>query len=275
MERILKYKAVFFDLYGTLVDIHTDETRPALWRGMVSFFEEGGISYSPNDLMQTYFDFCRDEEQLLLEKAQSEGCPGRSVEIDILNVFRRLLKQEPGRAMDTGYSSPEQLAAGEFRRLSTTHIRLYAGALELLQSLRNKGTGVYLLSNAQRAFTEPELKMLGIYDSFDDVFISSDYGIKKPDPDFFRLPLKKYGLEASDCLMVGNDLRCDIEGAGLAGIDSCFILSALSPEEDRRIMASDASAENIRSSGFCRSGLIYCQNGMGLKMLRRALDVLL
>lgn len=260
-----RYSTVLFDLYGTLVDIHTDEVSPALWRGMASFFAERGISYTPEELRTAYFSFCSEEEQLLMQKSGKEN-----VEIDILNVFRRLIKA--GKHTGKEAIPPEILAAREFRRLSTTHISLYAGAGELLQSLRNKGIKVILLSNAQEAFTWPELTMLGICDSFDDIFISSDYGIKKPDPDFFGLPLKKYGLEASDCLMVGNDLRCDIGGASLAGIDGFYILSALSPQEDRvRLLSSDPAESGLTN---CHASITpkYYLKAMSIRKLAVLLD---
>ena len=41
-----------------------------------------------------------------------------------------------------------------FRALSTEYIRLYEGVPQMLSALKNTGAGVYLLSNAQRAFTE-------------------------------------------------------------------------------------------------------------------------
>jgi len=42
----------------------------------------------------------------------------------------------------------------------------------LLGQLHNAGRKIYLLSNAQRVFTEPEMKMLGIYNSFDGILYS-------------------------------------------------------------------------------------------------------
>ena len=77
-------------------------------------------------------------------------------------------------------------AAGRmFRACSTAYIRLYPEAKELLLDLRERGISVYLLSNAQRLFTEPELKMLGIYELFDKICISSDVGFCKPSHRFF------------------------------------------------------------------------------------------
>ena len=33
------YKNFFFDLYGTLVDIRTDEQKPSLWRNLAEYIQ--------------------------------------------------------------------------------------------------------------------------------------------------------------------------------------------------------------------------------------------
>ena len=117
------------------------------------------------------------------------------------------------------------------RDSSTTHLRLYAGAKELLAALRLQGK-VILLSNAQSLFTRPELEELGLSACFDGIYISSEAGCKKPDPRFFRLALEREGLEAGRCLMIGNDPVCDVAGAAAVGIDSVYIRSGLSPRDE-------------------------------------------
>ena len=87
-----------------------------------------------------------------------------------------------------------------------------------------------LLSNAQRVFTAPELEKLGILSYFDTVFISSDKGVKKPNPAFFNAMLTECGLDAKECLMVGNDETCDIGGAHKVGMDGFYIHTRISPE---------------------------------------------
>ena len=47
------------------------------------------------------------------------------------------------------------------------------GVTDLLEALKKKGKKIYLLSNAQRIFTEYEMHTLGIAKYFDDIFISS------------------------------------------------------------------------------------------------------
>jgi len=217
-----RYRAYLFDLYGTLVDIRTDEARPALWREMAALYGAAGAVYRPRELREAYLRLCRREEETMASAA------GGDAEIDIAAVFAGLYAEK-------GAPADEALigrTARAFRRWSTTHLRRYAGAAELLTALGRQGGRVILLSNAQRLFTMPELEKLGLTALFDGIFLSSDYGCKKPDPRFFAAPLERFGLAPGDCLMIGNDPVCDAGGAARAGMDCVYIRSALSPGEE-------------------------------------------
>ncbi len=60
------------------------------------------------------------------------------------------------------------------------------------------------------------------------VVASYELGVRKPEPEFFRLAIAACGLQAADVLFVGNQLDSDIAGANQAGIrcvylgDSCY-----------------------------------------------------
>ncbi len=217
------YRACLFDLYGTLVDIRTDEGRPGLWRQMSAHYGSRGARYAPAELRAAYLAACARREAELRQSSAAKW-----VEIEIGAVFSDLYARR-GAAVD---ASEIQETAALFRRLSTTHLRAYAGAAELLRILRERGRQVILLSNAQRLFTLPELEKLGLRDCFDGIFLSSDHGCKKPDAAFFRLPLERFGLAPEDCLMIGNDPVCDVAGAAAVGIDSVYIRSGLSPRDE-------------------------------------------
>ena len=73
-----------------------------------------------------------------------------------------------------------QAAGRMFRACSTDYAELYPGATQLLDDLRQAGIKVYLLSNAQRVFTQPEMRMLDLPRRFDAALLSSDWGIRKP-----------------------------------------------------------------------------------------------
>lgn len=216
------YTACFFDLYGTLVDIHTNESDPAFWRKIAAYYSERGADWTGAELRGEYLRFCTEEESRL----RASATPGAEVELDLTAVFAALYR---ARGVEPAEALIRQTALF-FRKKSTTHLRAYAGARELLLGLRKGGIKVVLLSNAQSCFTRPELDELGLTDCFDRIFISSEVGRKKPDPAFYRAALEALGLEPTDCLMIGNDPCCDIQGAAAVGLDAFYIRSALSPK---------------------------------------------
>lgn len=221
----MRYRHCIFDLYGTLVDIHTDESSPRLWEYMAEVFRREGACYQPGELRDAYLRLVGELED---GAASADGYAHEAhPEIRIEQVFQRLY-QEKGVEADAGLAVRTGLA---FRRRSTEYLRLYPGAAELLRGLRELGCGVWLLSNAQGIFTRQELEELGLDGLFDGVYLSSDYGVKKPDPRFFRALLQERGIPAGSAVMVGNDGVCDIAGAQAVGMSTVYIRSNLSPQE--------------------------------------------
>lgn len=243
----MKYESYIFDLYGTLVDIRTDEERQELWDKLALFYGYYDAHYTPEELKRRYGELVSGKEAALKERLDGEAAlkersgggaaAGGAVhkkddaheshpEIKIEQVFAALFKEK-------GVEADETLAvhAGQFFRiLSTEYVRLYDGVDKVLKTLRAAGSKVYLLSNAQRIFTEYEMHTLGIADYFDDILISSEYGVKKPDIRFFEALIGKHRIDVGRALMIGNDAKSDIFGAKNAGIATCYIHSNISPK---------------------------------------------
>ena len=218
----MTFNAYLFDLYGTLVDIRTDESALALWRDLAAYMASRGAVWEAETLHFSYLAQVQAREHAMQSaNPRPSFCP----EIDLADVFRSLYA-EKGVAADMHCVAE---TAWHFRRTSTKHIRLYAGAKALLAACKRRGR-VILLSNAQSLFTVPELWMLGIRDVFDAIFISSECGMKKPDPQFFRMAAERFSLDPSRCLMIGNDPDCDVIGAMHAGFAACYIHSNISPQ---------------------------------------------
>jgi len=212
-----------FDLYGTLLDIHTDEDAPRLWERMAEYYKARGASYRPEELRLAYRDAVRRAEGAASSSDAHEAHP----EIQIEYVFQELFHAKGVEA-----ELEQAVRAGQyFRRLSTEYIRLYDGAAAMLRILRERGRRVYLLSNAQGIFTRMELEQEGLLPLFDGIYLSSDYGVKKPDRRFFDLLLQKEGIAPGSAVMIGNDGTCDIAGGRAAGLATLYIRSNLSPEE--------------------------------------------
>lgn len=62
------------------------------------------------------------------------------------------------------------------------------------------------------------LEQLGIVQFFASVFVSSEIGADKPDPEIFRRALRFIKLEPSEVLHVGDDLELDWKAATDAGL---------------------------------------------------------
>lgn len=218
------YQNCIFDLYGTLVDIRTDEDSPRLWERMAGLYAQYGASYRPGELQNTY---CRLVRELEGGESSRQDTHEAHPEIQIEQVFRRLYEEKGAD------SSPELTARTglAFRRWSTEYLRLYPGAAELLARLRAGRRRLWLLSNAQSLFTRRELDQLKISHLFDGIYLSSDYGCKKPDPRFFRLLLREQAIDPKTAVMVGNDGTCDIKGAQTVGLATVYIRSNISPSE--------------------------------------------
>ena len=212
-----EYQNYIFDLYGTLVDIHTNENKPYLWKKLSEFYATFGAIYSPKDLKKEYTVLC---------KKMGKNMNSPHGEFILEEVFRQLLEEKGVHVSEDVIFSIAQF----FRVLSRDKLALYVGVKELLEELKAKRKKIYLLSNAQEVFTIPEMKVLGLMPYFDGIYISSVIGTKKPDTRFMDALVQKEKLEKQESIMIGNDQTTDIQIAKDFGIDSLYIHSNLSPE---------------------------------------------
>lgn len=216
------FQNYIFDLYGTLIDINTNEWDMPLWNKMAIYYGYKGAIYTGKELKDTYGDFVDEEKK----KVQSKHKDYKVIDIEIKNVFEKLFTAK------NVYPTEQEIidVCGIFRCYSTDYIKLYDGVIDLLDTLKAKNKKIYLLSNAQRHFTINEMKMLGIYDYFDGIFISSDLECSKPDVNYYKMLFEKYNLKKDESIMIGNDYLSDIGGASDFGIKSLYIHQDISPE---------------------------------------------
>ena len=225
----MKYTDLVFDLYGTLVDIHTEEDEN-VWEKTALYFGYYGAPYTGRELKEAFQSAMADKKA---KAGQSYECfPDLPFEPVMADLFR--VKGVTENADILGLN-----AAQLFRIASTDYIRLYPHVTDALTKLQKKGYRLWLLSNAQRVFTAFELNALGLAPYFDGIYLSSDYGCRKPDIRFFSALLEDRKLNPKTCLMIGNDLDTDIAGAKNAGLDTLYLHTNLTPPDQREADPND------------------------------------
>lgn len=215
----MRYTDLIFDLYGTLVDVWTEED-DSTWEKTAEFFRRHGTDITGTRL--------KAEFEQALQKRERSASEGEYLEYRMEELFMELCaKILPQMPPDGFFVS----AARCFRSASMRQLRCFDGALEALSALRDHGCRLWLFSNAQAVFTVPELKELGLSEAFDGIYLSSDFGFRKPDPRFYSALLNEQGLDVRRCLMIGNDRETDISGARGVGMDTLFLHTRQTPSD--------------------------------------------
>ncbi len=231
------FKNYVFDLYGTLIDINTDEWDMSLWEKLAILYRYKGAEYTAPEINKAYNKYVEAEKNRVRKRFPEYSV----IDIKIEKVFKKLFTAKKVKAT----AKEIDFICTAFRCYSTKYIKLYDGVTDLLDTLKSKGKKIYLLSNAQRKFTENELNMFGLIPYFDGIIISSDEECSKPDKHYFDILIERYNLNRKETIMIGNDYISDIKGAFDAGLKSLYIHQSISPEikgtllSDYKVMDGD------------------------------------
>jgi HAD superfamily hydrolase (TIGR01509 family) len=105
--------------------------------------------------------------------------------------------------------------------LTTRNAVWYPDAFQVLTILRKRGYKLGLITNTHWRLldeTEKEFKKF-----FDVITLSYEHGYAKPHPSIFSVTLRMLGINANNCLHVGDDPIADVEGAKKVGMTTAFI----------------------------------------------------
>ena len=92
------------------------------------------------------------------------------------------------------------------------------GAKEFCKYVKEKGYGMYVLSNASDLFYEYFLNFSPL-EYFDGILVSCDVHMVKPDIRIYKHLLSKYNLTAEECLFI-DDRKDNVEGARACGMQA-------------------------------------------------------
>lgn len=211
MPATLRPGVVLFDFYRTLLDIWTDEHDPGVWDKLARYLRYRGCDGEAHRLHDRYFSLI----QTSLETSE-EAHP----EVRVAEVFLDILREE-----GMGQANLEEAvrAVQLFRVLSVRHFDLFPDVLPCLERLRRRGTRLGLVTDAQRVFLEPELRLSGLKGMMDVIVVSSDQGFHKPDGRMIATALDDLDASPDEAIFVGDSRFRDIGAARAAGVTAVLL----------------------------------------------------
>ena len=96
-------------------------------------------------------------------------------------------------------------------------------AEEVCRELHRRGHILYIATNAVASVQRSRLRMCPFGELFTSAFISEEAGASKPDKTYYDYILASVPeLNAENCLVIGDSLATDIQGANNAGLPCCW-----------------------------------------------------
>ncbi len=183
-------RAVIFDLWDTLVEWPAAEA--ALLQQRIAAL----VGVSEDEFGRRWADSYRPSQTGSLAAAYvGLGLPGEHVEAEVeaRHAFARRV------------------------------LRPRAGATEVLAELRRRGIRLGLISVCSEEVPSawPQTELAGLFDA--ETF-SSDCGLMKPEPEIYLQTAAALGVEARECLFVGDGANDELAGAARVGMTPVLFL---------------------------------------------------
>ena len=195
----MKYKAVIFDLFGTLVDIYYHEDYFSVQREIISI-----LKAPPDDFAKLWHDTA-DQRVTGVFRTLEENLAYICRELNLPTTKSRI-----------------NLA----KRVRFDYVALALtprpGTIEVLSRLKSDGYKIGLVSNCS---AEPPV--IWPYTSFapffDTTIFSSTAGIQKPDPRIYRMATDQLKVKPESCLYIGDGDSHELTGAAGVGMHPVLI----------------------------------------------------
>ena len=173
-------------------------------------FDFGGVllEWDPRNLYRRYFP------------GQPQAMENFLAEIDF---FAWNAHQDKGRTFAEGnekliaiFPQHTQLIQAYFENYEDSITGAITGTVDILRALKVIGHPLYGLSNWS-AETFPRARhVYPFFNWFDDIILSGEVGLNKPDPAIFNLLLNKIGFSAPECLLI-DDSQPNVDAAKKLG----------------------------------------------------------
>ncbi len=205
-------RAMLFDLDDTLLDAYGNprETWLRLLSGFATQLETRGHSAIAvaEAMMLQGRQFWSDPAQaarnrLDIPRARREVAVKGFATLGLVSAADRALATEIGDA---------------FTALRIAEYKLFPQALAVLESLRDEGIRLALITNGAADLQRHKVERFELARHFDHIQIEGEFGKGKPEPEVYVHALARLGCQACDTWMIGDNLEWDVLAPQRQGI---------------------------------------------------------
>jgi putative hydrolase of the HAD superfamily len=208
------FKAVFFDLDGTLHDRTTSVHNLAISQHQ-RFESLHRVS------LQTYVQYFFElDERGYVSKLQTYP----------------VLVERLGLPSELG-----PLLAADYWACYGEHTCGFAGMAHVLSTLRQQGFKLSIVTNGPIKTQMNKVMALNLEPLVDDVVVSEAAGVKKPDRRIFELAMERLGVSAGQSIFIGDHPENDIVGPQALGLKAIWFRDAFWGDAP----TADAQTDNL------------------------------
>ena len=212
----MKYEAVIFDLFGTLID--------NFGGGFVDALEAAG-------LLDRLIGGRRDEFDCYWSSSDVFTMRITGIFPTATDAVRHICEQM-GVTADPGALAGIQQVRMDYTRGAFV---FRPDTIETIQELRQMqlSLGLMTVCTGEEALLWAKTPLAPL---FDEAVFSCDVGLNKPDPRFYEITCDRLGVRPDECLYVGDAGGRELSGAKAAGMDAVLICA---PHEEDIVMARE------------------------------------
>ncbi|MCK5677167.1 MAG: YjjG family noncanonical pyrimidine nucleotidase, partial [Flavobacteriaceae bacterium] len=198
-----QYRYLLFDADGTLFDYDKCEIQ-----ALKKTLNHCGLAWDPKYLS----DYREINHAVWKEREEN------NLDLELLKIKRFALLFEKHEIK----ADPADYSEHYLNNLSEEGI-LLDDVEKVIKALADK-YALSIITNGIAKVQKRRFSKTTIEKYFDELIISEEIGVPKPDAKFFEITFDKIGNPAKeDVLVIGDSLSSDIQGANNYGIDACWV----------------------------------------------------